>query len=224
MRSLICIFLLLLFGSIAVAQDTYDTHGKTEAQILAMGMEQWSDFYTSKEGTSTASMTQAAGIYGDVARKRNDLLLKEKNDAKVKDLTLKLRKLLGQLASSSVDIGYAESGGETMYNPMWASVSGVVEDTLYSILTQAGAPAKKMVVSTVTRQLAKVRKEIEAMHRDDKNNEFFKYDDAKKSIANMQRTFEQIVTVAKTMSRADSDRLLAFCYEHAKNASSDSSK
>ncbi|HWA83628.1 MAG TPA: hypothetical protein VG820_09355, partial [Fimbriimonadaceae bacterium] len=64
-RLLLC--LLLLLSALAVAQDQPDMHGKTDAQILRMGMEKWSEFYTSKEGTSTASMTEAADIYGQVA-------------------------------------------------------------------------------------------------------------------------------------------------------------
>ena len=64
----------------------------------------------------------------------------------------------------------------------------------------------------------------EAEHRDEKNNEFFKYDDAKKALAVMQKSFDQVVAIAKAMSRSDSDRLLQFCLEHAKNADYDSSK
>src|SRR5256885_16621471 len=127
------IALRLLSAFLAIEQDGFDTHGKTEGDILKMGMQEWSEFYAAKEGASTAAMTQAADIYGQVAKKRNVRIL-DGLDGIVKERTLKLRRLLGIYASSSVDVAYAESGGGTMYNTMWASVSGVVEDTLYLLI------------------------------------------------------------------------------------------
>lgn len=222
MRAGLCLLLLVL-GCFAWGQDTFDTHGKTEAEILKMGMQEWSDFFTSKEGASTASMTEAAGIYGQVAKKRTDKLL-ETCDAKTKDRTLKLRRLLGSFANSSVDIAYAEAGGGTMYNTMWASVEGVVEDELYALVSKSGSKAKAMVVSMITKELAKLRRQLEEMHRDEKNEELFKYKDARKALAALRTSFDGIVAIAKGLPRADSDRLLQFCYEQAKNADMDSSK
>ncbi|MFI5384750.1 MAG: hypothetical protein ACHQ50_01400 [Fimbriimonadales bacterium] len=209
---LVTIVVLLAMG-IASAQN-YDTHGKTEADILKMGMDEWTSFFTSKEGSSTASMTEAAGIYGDIAQRRNDRLLKDRAD---KPKFVKLRKLMHTFASSAVDVSYCESGGGTMYNTMWAAVSGVVEDTLYSLISHTGLKAKTMVVSTVRKQLAKLQKEIDDMHRDDKNSEFFKYKDAVDALTSLNKSFDQIVAIAKTMSRAVSDRLLAFCLQEAKD-------
>ncbi|HVT11499.1 MAG TPA: hypothetical protein VHE55_04470 [Fimbriimonadaceae bacterium] len=219
------LLLFALFTCLAGAQDAVDTHGKSEAQILQMGMDKWIDFYTSKEGTSTASMTEAAGFYGDVAQRRNDRLIKSMRDRKRAKTILDLRKLMSDLASSSVDIAYAEAGGGTMYNMMWASVGGVTEDALYALVTGKGPKPKSRVVSDVRKELAKIGREIEAMHADKDNAEFFKYGDAKKALAKMSRDYDRLIAIAKHLSRTDSDRILGFCLEHAKNAEDeDSSK
>ena len=211
-------FLLLLFVLIPIlarAQEQVDTHGKTEAQILEMGMDGWMNFYTANVGSSTADMCEAAGVYGAIAEKRNNGLLKAA-PTKRKAQILKLRKLLGQFDSSAVDVGYCESGGGTMFNPMWASVSGEVEDALYPMLGGKAPKSKPMVVSAVTRQLARISKDIEDMHTPD--NEFMKYKEAKSALADMRAAFGGIVAIAKSMSRVDSDRLLSFCLDRAKSA------
>lgn len=223
MRCLAALLSLLLL-SFTWAQDAVDTHGKSDAQILKMGMEKWSDFYTYKEGTSTASMTEAAGIYGQVATRRNDGLIQRLSDRKRAQTILKLRKLMTDLASSSVDIAYAEAGGGTMYNTMWASVAGVTEDALYELITGKGPKPKALIVSTVKKQLGKLGKEIEVMHADKTESEFFKYGDAKKALAKMNKDFDDLVAIAKHLNRTESDRILGFCLEHAKNADFDSSK
>jgi len=208
---------LLLSAGLSEAQDTYDAHGKTESQILQMGLDKWTDFFTSKEGDSTATMTEAAGIYSDVAVKRDDRLLKTLHDDKARTRFLKLRSLMDTFATSSVDAGYCESEGGTMFNTMWAAAPGLVEDTLYLLITHSESKAKRIVVSTVKKQLAKIRKDIEAMHRDDPKGEIFKYKDALEAIRKMSQSFDEIVAVAKSMSRADSDRLLRFCLDQARN-------
>lgn len=223
MRCLLAVLFLLL-RSFAGAQETVDTHGKSDTQILKMGMDKWSDFFTSKEGTSTASMTEAADIYGQVATRRNDRLIKKLSDPKRAQTMLKLRKLMTELASSSVDIAYAEAGGGTMFNTMWASVAGVTEDALYGLISGKGPKPRALVVSTVKKQLAKVGNQIAEMHADKTESEFFKYDDAKKALAKMNKDFDDLVSIAKHLNRAESDRILGFCLEHAKNADFDSSK
>ncbi len=209
--------MLLLIAGSAWSQDTYDTHGKTEAQILQMGMDKWSDFYTSREGTSTASMTQAAGIYGDVARKRNDKLLSGLHDSEKRSRLQKLRKLIATFSSSAVDVAYCEAGGGTMFNTMWAAVTGTVEDALHLLITQTGPKPKPMVVSAVRKRLTKIGNDLKGMHRDDKNSEFFKYKESLEALAKMRSSFDQIVEIAKDLSRTDSDRILGFCHQAAVN-------
>jgi len=220
MRRLLPCFTLLL-ASLALAQESHDTYGKTDAQILEMGMEKWSDFFAAKAGGSTSTMTEAAGIYGEVAKRRNDLLLSGKVQTKPRGKILKLRKLMSGFASSSVDVAYCESGGGTMYNTMWAAVTGVVEDTLYRLVSRSGPKAKPAVVSQVTRMFARISKQIEDLHGDKDNLDVFKYADAKKALEAMRKNYGQIVVIARTMSRHDSDIILGFCLQEARNADTD---
>ncbi|HTQ11426.1 MAG TPA: hypothetical protein VMI31_15280 [Fimbriimonadaceae bacterium] len=217
MSRLALVLLLLFSAGFASAQDTHDTHGKTEAQILSMGADKWMSFFTSKEGDSTASMTEAAGIYSEVAQKRGDRLLRGIADSSRRIRLTRLRGLLDTFAVASVDAGYCESEGGTMFNTMWASAPGQVEDLLYSLITHTGPKAKPMVVSRVRKQLEKIRKDIQSMHNDDPGGKLFKYGDALAALRKLNQSFDGIVAIARTMSRADSDRILGFCLDQSKN-------
>ncbi len=208
---LLSIVLVLLAGLVGA-----QVAGKTEAQILKMGMDGWTDYYTRKVGGSTADMCRAAGVYGEAARHRTDRMLRGKPPA-LRTRIFRLRNLLMDFDSASIDCAYAEAGGGTMYNPMWASVVGEVEDTLYALL---GGPAKKAhprVVSDVSNKLDKIANLLEAMHKGP-DQETFKYDDAKKALAKMRASYGKVVDIAKGMKRVDSDRVLDFCFERAENA------
>lgn len=210
MRILAFLLPFLLLTSFASAQVDKQT-GKTEAQILKMGAEGWMSYYTEKVGSSTADMCQGARIYGDAAKHRNDRLLANQLDGDFKLQVEKLRKLLTAYANAGVDYDYALSGGGTMYNIMWASVEGEVEDTLYAILTSTGMKPKPMVVSRVSKELAKLDTKLAKAAKD----EYVHAADGKKALATMKNTYRAIVDVAKHMSRKDSDRLLEFCYVRA---------
>lgn len=216
MRWLLVGFLLL--AGLASAQESHDTYGKTESQILKMGMDDWMHFFTSKAGSSTADMCEGAGIYGEVAQTRNDRLLKTEKDRDLKQRVLTLRKLLAKFDSSSIDVQFAESGGGTMYNPMWASVTGEVEDLLYGFLSRNLRNTKNLVVSDVSKKLKHLSQLIEKEHQTTPNPELFKYKEAKEALAAMDGTFNGIVTIASKMDRRSSNVLLGFCLERVQNA------
>lgn len=207
------IFSLLLFllTSIAVAQPSVDTYGKTEAQILQMGQEKWFEFYTSKAGESTAGMADAYRIYGGVAAKRNDRIMKSSpNKSKLQ----KLRKLLDDFSEQTLELCSNINGGGTMYIPMYAQYGADAEDTLYAILAGKGRDEGSYVVSDVKAKMdalfAKARQT-----ETDKEASYFRAAEAHKSITALRNTFKEIVSVAKKMSRRDSDLVLGYCLLHA---------
>lgn len=209
MRAFLLILLLAIVGS-AFAQEE-KPHGKTEAQILKMGSEAWMNYYTDTVGGSTADMSRAASLYGTAAFNRNEKLLEKQLDGDFKLQILKLRKGLNAYAAGSVDVQYALTGGGTMYIPMWAMVKGDVEDVLYCLLSASGPKPKSMVVSKVTKRLDAIGKHIAEAAK----NAYVKAPEAKRALGEMRKAYAQIVTVAKTMSRRDSDRLLEFCFDKA---------
>ena len=209
MRPLLLVIALCL--SLSAWGQSEIPHGKTEAQILKMGPEAWMSYYSDKVGGSTADMCEGASIYGKAALHRNNALLAKQLDADVKQRIAKLRSLMTTYATSSIDVNYCLSGGGTMYNPMWASVQGEVEDTLYRILTSTGPKPKNMVVSQVTKAHTALGKRISGASA----NEYVKVSEAKKALAEMKKAYDGIVAVAKHMSRKDSDRVLGFCYTRA---------
>ena len=219
MRSLIA--LALAFLAIGVqAQDTKDTYGKTNAQILAMGRDRWYTFYTSKAGDSTAAMSSAYGFYYDAATARNDALIAKAGERKA--TATKLRKLLTDYCNEALGLGENNTGGGTMWNPISGSCMGDEEDVVYAYLVKKGPSAKKIVVSTVTKKLDSLGALIEKTHKDPSAT-YFKYEDAKESLKKMRSDFADLTALAKSFARADSDRVLRFCLEMATTAVGDES-
>jgi hypothetical protein len=214
----VALFLLLLVPFSALAQDSVDTYGKTEAEILSMGMQKWYDFYTSKAGDSTAAMSNGWGIYAEVAGKRNDKLMAEHSDKKAGGM--KLRNLLQDFGAQSVSISSDKSGGGTMWGPVSASMAAELEDVVYATLGGDQPKSKHVVVSSVTKLFGKISSEIEAIHKDKSASDYFKYDVAVDSLAQMKKDYAQLVEIAKGMDRANSDRVIGFCQDWAKSAAS----
>jgi hypothetical protein len=230
------LFLLLLLPLTAGAQDSVDTYGKTEADILQMGMSSWYDFYTSKAGESTAAMSSAYGIYTDVAGKRNDKIIASHPSLKAR--SKRLRSLLIDFGSQSIAISSDKTGGGTMWVPVGSEMTAEVEDTLNLILPKPkysrGHPyvyrtkneppdldvdSSRSENSKARAEFVQIKSSILAFHRDKSNSDIFKYDVAVQALSKMQRDYAHIVSIVKGMKRWESDILLNFCYKWAKNAS-----
>lgn len=202
---------LVLVCSAAFAQNL----GKTDAQIIAMGMNGWQDFYTKKVGYSTADSCNANTLFGEAVARRNDKLLADNLDGDFTAKVRKLRKLLNTYTSSAVDVGYVRSGGGTMWNPVYAGTLGEGELTLYAILSDRVKPTSHHVVSDVSKKLDSIEKSLNKMKADKSSAEWAKPEDAFKALKVMRSNYAGIVAIAKTMSRKDSDHLLSFCLSYA---------
>lgn len=207
---LLSLLLLLLMSVAGFAQ----TLGKTDAQILAMGKTKWLDYYAEKEGTSTADMCDANASYGAALKRRNDRLIAENLDGDWVSKLRKLRKLLTSFGTSAIDLSYNRAGGGTMWNIFYSAIDTDVEEVVYGLLEQKGAKPKALVVSTVTKALDRLASENQILARD-KTASYFKAAEARKSVAEMRTQFQQILVIAKTTSRNDSDRILGFCRRYA---------
>ncbi len=122
----------LILSALFQAQIPADTYGKTESQILAMGPQKWYDFFTAKAGESTYAMSNAYGIYGDVAAKRNDRLFAV-NTSHTRQIK-KVGKAVVEFGSDMVALGSAITGGGTMWGPIGSSSYAEAQDVIYSLL------------------------------------------------------------------------------------------
>lgn len=191
-----------------------DTHGKSEAQILAMGWDKWDAFYSAKVGSSTADMSDMNEIFGQAALHRNQRMVKKGNAAKIE----KLRKLMGAFASDAVDVGYNLSGGGTMWTPVSAGITGSTELALYGVLggtpPQDNQSTKRKVGALLNQLSALLTKE----HNDKDADGYFKFGNAKSSLGKMRAEFAQISATIGSMSRDNQNRVYGFCADFTKTA------
>lgn len=194
------------------AGQAADTFGKTNAQILEMGLDNWSKFYAAHAGDSTAASVTASGLYGDLAYERNSRLIRGRKRSEAKRLG-QIRKMLEDFGGSVMQLGYRASGGGTMWNQMSAGSYAEAEDTLYRILRPAGFPAAKpRVVSDVSKALAKFRPQIEHWSKDDGvSPEDQKM--AKQYFAETTALYLKIAAAAAHFDRHTSDRILGYCLD-----------
>jgi hypothetical protein len=137
----IAVALLLALPSHPVSSKDDDTYGKSEAQILSMGRTAWYDFYTHKAGESTYAMSNAYGIYGDLAEKRNQRALTS-GKYPHSDRVNRISKLLIEFGSEMVSLGSSITGGGTMWGPIGSSTYAQAQDVTYDLLTGKYAHAE----------------------------------------------------------------------------------
>ncbi|RYG34165.1 hypothetical protein EON81_16280 [bacterium] len=198
--------MIAILAAIALmGQNTKDTYGKTNEQILAMGYNAWSDFYNAKAGVSTIAMSNAAGLYGDALMARNDRLmkrLKPTESARFK----RLRTSMLDFKNEAIGMGVSLTGGGTMWNPIAAGMQVDTETALYRVLAGLTSKAPRRVVSDVTKVMAQLKGDLGKAKLDMNWPKV-----AKDSIAGTDKAFDSIVKEAKGLPRRDSDTILEFC-------------
>lgn len=210
--------LLLLLAAITTMASAQNL-GKTDAQIIAMGIDKWQDFYTKKQGYSTADMCQANDVYGQAVKRRNNRLLQDQLDGDFKLKIEKLRSLLNTYGSTSIDIAYTRTGGGTMWNPVYAAVLAEGEETIYKILSDTAKPSRHRVVSDVTKQIDLAQQAVDKPAKNPGAEDWMRPKEAYPALKLLRKTYIEIAAIAKTMSRKDSDHLLNFCLSYARTAS-----
>jgi len=212
--------LVVLVAALAVCsfgQDLKDTHGKTNAQILAMGFDKWYSYYTKADGgESTASMSMASYTYSTALAWRNDRLigkLPKAGQAKMKAL----RAQLVTFNEKMLQAGESLTGGGTIWHIIGASAGVSLEETLYGLLGGKEKPAPAMVVSKVTKALDALDKEV-ANAKDSDFYEPFKKSETVKLVADARAVLKKIVASAVLFDRKGSDRILSFCHDRIGDA------
>jgi hypothetical protein len=186
-----------------LAQDKTVTHGKSNAQILAMGREGWSDFFCQAEGGgSTVALSGAESLYADALGWRNDKLGKAK--------VMPLRRLLRDVGNHAVEVGTAVTGGGTMWNIIANSLDANAEETIYTVLTLKGSP-KKRVVSDLEKAYRRLSADV---GKTDYVPELTKIGRA--SLPLLRRDLDQVLGEARKRPRKASDALLDFCVKAMK--------
>jgi hypothetical protein len=193
-----------------LTQDSVDTFGKTETEILKMGSKAWYAFYTGKSGESTYAMSSAYGIYGDIAAKRNERLLKDPKTPR-RDLIKGLSPLLVRFSTLMVEVGEGLTGGGTMWGPIGNSAYADTQDTIFELIRPKGL-AKGVKTSDVTKLLAGVSgllKDADGYLTNEQKNQVIR------STVLAKLTFKKIVYLATKTDRPTSDCILRFCKSQA---------
>jgi hypothetical protein len=207
--------LFVLASTVCFAQDKPNTFGKSNAQILAMGQEKWMSFADKQGGGSNAAMIDASMAYQAASAGRNDRLLKTKPGMAVN--VHHLRELLGDYTGDCMEVGSYISGGGSMWGTFDAYARAESEDVLFGVLGGKAAPAPKMTVSMVARELQKAKT---AIHANRSNDQFgmTKETGANKSLQAAQAHFASIAKICAKLDRRGSDFVLSFCKSQAQNA------
>jgi hypothetical protein len=206
---------LIAMAMLAGVRQPVDTYGKSNAEMLKMGCAAWYKFYTGHAGDSTAAMSNAYGIYGDVARSRNDDLIAHLSEPKRSHLR-SLRKMIIEFNGDMISIGTTVTQGGTLWNTVTEQGGAEAEDTIYALIHPAGQEVPKhLVASDVGKELAKVPGELKdaslAMPKGDQS-----VSKAMQDWEAAKKLYDQIVLEAANLDRAGSDRVIGFCLESAK--------
>lgn len=137
----------LVLSVMAVQRDGYsneETFGKSTHDIVKMGRSGWFDYYVEKAGgETTMSMSFGEGIYGWALRVENNKTLAKLPQEQ--QLSVKrLRDLMYDFRTHCVNLGRMNTGGGTMWNPVYAGIEAEVEELVLMVMNpKAKAPASK---------------------------------------------------------------------------------
>jgi hypothetical protein len=184
-----------------------------DSLILKLGRAKWFDHYTSKEGSSTAAMVDAESMFGAALKRKNDRVLASRSSS-TRATVKKLRPLLTDYRNSMIDLGYAASGGGTMWNPVWGGTMADAEEVVEFLLARSPKPTPKRVVSDVTKAFTKLDGQLAAVEFG--VSEGMTKRDAMGHLAKVKAGSNRIILVAKTLPRAQSDCLLNYCLDQIK--------
>lgn len=214
---LLCL-LALVFGAIfGFAQNKEDQLGKTDAQILKMGRDKWFDFYSKKNGDSTAAMTTSAMVYADVLGRANERALKKTGSPRIAQIK-RLRPVLVSFTNSVSGIGELTTGG-TMWHVLSASAYSDAEQSIADLIANKRPYSKPAVVSEATRSFEQVVKQAATSARDNEIPDA-RLKEVNDEIASARKNLKLILDLAKGLNRHDSDRVLGFCRDHCRSTKS----
>ena len=202
----------LILSALFQAQIPADTYGKTESQILAMGPQKWYDFFTAKAGESTYAMSNAYGIYGDVAAKRNDRLFAV-NTSHTRQIK-KVGKAVVEFGSDMVALGSAITGGGTMWGPIGSSSYAEAQDVIYSLLRPPKPKGHNIVRASEVQKLLQSVPGLLKSNRDLLTPEQQKQSES--DYKDTLKTFDKLCQLLSTMSPNDKSAVFGFCREQAK--------
>lgn len=203
--------LLCLATTIAFAQDHPPKYGKTDAQILAMGLDKWMDFCGGKDG-SNLGMIQASHAYASAAKIRNDRYIARSGMAS--DFR-RLRSLLDDYEEQLTTVGYYISGGGSMWSVIGAGGEADVEDLIYIALGRAPSKAKSFRTSHVTHELTHAADAIDHNKNPNEDSGVPSFE-AMKSLKHAQTDFAAISKITSKLDRHKSNTILSFCFDRAK--------
>lgn len=215
MKKLLVAFLATL-AVCSFGQDLKETHGKTNAQILAMGYDKWYAFYTKLEGESTAGMSQASWKYSEALAWRNDGLIKKLPiEGRIRMSSLRIH--LVRFEEKVLQAGMGLTGGGTIWHVIGAGARVSLEETLYGVLGGKVKAAPAMIVSKVTKAMDALVKDV----ANSKPGEFypeFKKAETLKLCQEAKAILKGIVGLAAKLDRKGSDRVLQFCLDRIGDA------
>ena len=117
--------------------------GKSPEQIVAMGRSKWYKAYTDKYGESTAAMCDAENTYGDALKNLNDRALK-RLPAPRRAFLESTRYHCQQIALRGHEVGYALTGGGTIWHPIFSGIRANVEELIAESIINKPTPMVKM--------------------------------------------------------------------------------
>jgi hypothetical protein len=117
--------------------------GKSPEQIVAMGRDKWFAAYTKKYGDSTMAMCEAETSFGDALKNLNDRALKRVPSARRAFLE-SARYHCTTVAVRAHEVGYAITGGGTIWRPFFAGIKPNVEQLIADSILNKPLPMIKM--------------------------------------------------------------------------------
>lgn len=204
------LWIVLLVSTLGFAQSAPRTFGKTDAEILKMGYAGWMEFHGKRAGETTTDLVEGTDVYRRVLERRNNRLIAKLAPSKGAEMR-RLRQRALDYSLSLNEVAYLESGGGTMFRLSGASLTVETEEMLYALLGGKAEPAPRRVVSDVTKALDGVDRLIQAVSKE-KDRTPLEMQNMREALARARSAWSDIRRLAAKQNRADSDRILQFCF------------
>lgn len=124
---------LVVLGQYHEQIDPAETYGKSAAEIVRMGHDAWYAFFVGKVGESTYGMSHAEMYWGYALYQ-----VQTPQVAKLKgtrgQAIRSLRAKMPEFRERCIDVGYALSGGGTLWHPVYSARLGESEEVVRDLM------------------------------------------------------------------------------------------
>lgn len=191
-----------------------ETLGKSEAQIVAMGRDNWVAFFTDGDRDSTTNAAEAETIYGVALERRNRGRIARLPRAR-QGFLARTQNWLKAFETHVIELHATLSGGGDTFRSARAAIDADTEEVIGRLTGDRGPAPASHTTGEVERRLSEFETKIRKSKADrlKPEGETFSAEYGLQHLREAREAFRELAATLKSAPRAESDLVLGACID-----------